>query len=84
MSNKLVSVNVLSYNGEKIIGPCLKSVSEQTYPNIEVLVIDNASKDKSVERVRETKIKFPLKIIENRENVGFAAGHNQAIRECKG
>ena len=84
MSNKLVSINVLTYNGEKIIGPCLKSVSEQTYPQIEVLVIDNASKDKSVEKVRETKIKFPLRIIENKENVGFAAGHNQGIKESRG
>lgn len=84
MSNKLVSVNVLTYNGEKIIGPCLKSVSGQTYPQVEVLVIDNASKDKSVEKVLETKIKFPLRIIENKENVGFAAGHNQGIKESRG
>ena len=84
MSNKLISVNVLTYNGEKLIGPCLKSVSEQTYPYIEVLIIDNDSKDKSVEKVRETKIKFPLRVIENKENAGFAAGHNQGIRESKG
>ena len=84
MSNKLISVNVLTYNGEKLIGPCLNSVSEQTYPHIEVLIIDNDSKDKSVEKVRETKIKFPIRIIENKENAGFAAGHNQGIRESKG
>lgn len=84
MSNKLISVNVLTYNGEKLIGQCLRSVSGQTYPNIEVLIIDNASKDKSVEKVLETKIKFPLRIIENKENIGFAAGHNQGIKECRG
>jgi len=82
--NKNVAVNILSYNGEKLIGLCLKSVSEQTYPYIKVLVIDNASKDKSLEKVRETKIKFPLRIIENKENAGFAAGHNQGIRGNKG
>jgi len=85
--NKTVAINILSYNGEKLIGPCLKSVAEQTYPHIEVLVIDNASKDKSLEQIQISKSKihkFPIRIIENKENVGFAAGHNQGIRESKG
>lgn len=87
MSNKLVSVNVLTYNGEKLIGPCLNSVLEQTYSHIEILVIDNESKDKSVEVVEKLKTenkKFPIRIIKNEKNIGFAAGHNQGIREGRG
>ncbi len=84
MIKELVSVNILTYNGENLIGPCLKAVGEQTYPAIEVLVIDNASIDKSVERSQEIKIKFPLRIIKNSHNVGFAAGHNQGIGESRG
>jgi len=85
--HKTVAVNILAYNGEKLIGPCLQSVFMQTYPEIKVLVIDNASKDKSVEMaktfMRENR-RFPVRIIENKENVGFAAGHNQGIRENEG
>ncbi|MEM0007923.1 MAG: glycosyltransferase family A protein [Candidatus Bathyarchaeia archaeon] len=45
----LVSVIIPTYNSEKTIDACLRSVMEQTYPNIEVIVVDNYSKDKTVE-----------------------------------
>jgi GT2 family glycosyltransferase len=82
MKNPLVAINILAYNGEKLIEQCLKSVLNQTYPNIGVLVIDNASSDKTLEKIKNQKSK--IKIIENKENLGFAAGHNLGIRESKG
>jgi len=88
MSKKsLVSVNILTYNGQDLIGPCLRSVAKQTYRNVKVLIIDNASQDNTLEKIRSTKSEIrnlPIRIIENRENLGFAAGHNIGIRECKG
>jgi len=83
----LVSVNILTYNGQDLIEPCLRSVAKQTYRNVEVLIIDNASKDNTLEKIRSTKGEirnFPIRIIENKENLGFSAGHNVGIRECKG
>ncbi len=78
--NKLVSINILTYNAQDLIEPCLKSVLEQTYPNIEILVVDNASSDKTLEKIKN----LPVKIIRNKENLGFSAGHNVGIRESKG
>ena len=85
MKNPLVSVNILTYNGENLIEQCLKSVLNQTYPNIEILVIDNASTDRTVEEIRNPKHEIRnIRVIENKENLGFAAGHNLGIRESRG
>ena len=79
---KLVSINILTYNGEKLIGPCLKSVLKQTYANLEILIIDNGSKDGTIKKVKSQKSK--AKIIENEQNLGFSAGHNIGIRKSMG
>lgn len=76
----LVSINVLTYNGQDLIEQCLKSVLNQTYKNVEILVVDNASEDKTILCVK----KFPVQIIQNKENLGFAAGHNIGIKQSKG
>lgn len=80
MKNQLVSVNILAYNGEKIIESCLKSILEQTYSNLEILVVDNASTDKTIKKIKN----FNIRTIENKKNIGFAAGHNIGIRESRG
>jgi hypothetical protein len=78
----LVSIIVLNYNGEKCIRKCLKSLLSQTYPNYEIIVVDNASTDSSPEIVKK---EFPqLKFITNNKNLGFAAGNNVGIKEAKG
>ena len=79
------SINILNYNNKDTIIPCLESALNQDYENIEVCLIDNNSKDKSLELIKSKfKNHSKLKIIENKKNVGFAEGHNQAIRETKG
>jgi GT2 family glycosyltransferase len=81
----LISINLLTYNGQKYIQACLNAVFQQTYPRIKILIIDNASTDGTVEILKELKIKNQeLRIIFNRQNLGFAAGHNQGIKESKG
>jgi len=83
MTNKpLVLVNILTYNAQDLIGPCLKSVLKQTYNNIEVLVIDNASIDKTLDVIR--KISPKIRIIRNENNLGLSIGYNTGIRESKG
>ena len=56
----LVSITIPSYNSEKMIPFCLEGVSKQTYPNIETLVIDSHSTD----RTRDIAAKFGAKVIE--------------------
>ena len=80
----LVSINLLTYNAEKYIKSCLGSVFSQTYPNLEILIVDNFSTDETVEYLKGLSKKQNLKIIFNKKNVGFAAGHNQGFRASKG
>lgn len=49
MAKPLVSIIIPTYNSEKTLPLCLKSIEEQTYGNIEVIVVDNFSRDKTVE-----------------------------------
>lgn len=82
MPNPKVSVVVVNYNGKKYLGVCLSSLDNQTYPNFEIILVDNASADGSVEYVEEH---FPsTRIIENPENYGFAKANNIGIEAAKG
>ena len=73
-----VAVVVVSYNTRDLLISCLSSVIESTRPaEVEILVVDNASNDGSLEAVRHT---YPqLVTIANRANLGFAVACNQAI-----
>jgi len=83
--SKLVSINILTYNAQDLIEQCLKSVLEQTYENLEILVIDNASTDNTLEKIRNSKFELRnIRIIKNKKNLGFSAGHNIGIREGRG
>ena|SRR5438445_9617997 len=77
ISLKLVVI-VLNYNGLRFLKECFGSLLNQTYRNMEIIMVDNASSDSSVEFVREN---FPsIRIIRNATNLGFAAGNNVGIR----
>ena len=78
----LVSVIILNYNAGKLLSECIESVLETDYENFEVIVVDNASKDNSVNICKE---KFnSVKIIENEKNLGYCEGNNVGIRKAKG
>lgn len=78
-----VSIVIVNWNTRDILRGCLKSIYEQTVKSkIEVIVIDNASGDGSVDML---KSEFPHVVsIENSENRGYAAGVNQGIAVAKG
>lgn len=76
--NPKVAIIVLNYNGSGQLLPCLESLSGLTYPEKEVIVVDNASQDGSWE---EAKLRFPEHVfIRNGKNLGFAGGMNVGIR----
>src|SRR6516225_7846263 len=75
--NDLVSVTLVTYNSGRFIKRCLESVLEQKYPNLEVIIVDNASTDGTVEILEQ--FSEQCQIHYNDENIGFAAAQNQAI-----
>jgi GT2 family glycosyltransferase len=83
MSSKgLVSVTIVTYNSERFIERCLNSVLAQDYPELEIIVIDNASSDSTTAILRHFEGR--CRVVYNRTNVGFAAAQNQAIRMSTG
>src|SRR5580698_1124778 len=77
-----VSVTVVTYNSGRFIKRCLESVLEQKYGSLEVVVIDNASTDGTVDILEQFADR--CRIYYNDENVGFAAAQNQAIGLSRG
>ncbi len=78
----LISVVVLNWNGQQVVEKCLKSLQEQTYDRLEVIVVDNASTDGSAELVKKG---FPdVKVIVNKTNLGFGGGNNVGIQASRG
>jgi GT2 family glycosyltransferase len=77
MTNPLVYIIVLTWNGKKDTLECLSSLKQLVYPNYRVLVVDNASVDGSTEQV---KSQFPdVELIVNKDNFRFAGGNNVGI-----
>ena len=78
----LVSVTIVTYNSGRFIKRCLESVLDQNYPRLEVIVVDNASTDGTIDILEQFEDR--CRIIYNAENVGFAAAQNQAIALSSG
>ncbi len=82
LSNPLVSVCLVTWNSASDLPACVEALARQEYPNLEVLVVDNASKDNSIPIVLE---RFPAaRVIRNAENRGFCGAHNQGILASSG
>ena len=80
----LVSIAVASYNNEKYILETLESINDQTYNSIELIIIDDCSKDNSREIIKNwlPLSKFPTKVIFNEENVGVTKVCNIILNAC--
>jgi len=74
----LVRAVVINWNGREVLEPCLRTLLASSYPNLSVLVVDNASTDGSAQFVRE---EFPsVSVSEQSSNLGFAAGVNVGLK----
>jgi len=80
--NGRVSVTIVTYNSGRFIKRCLESVLAQRFANKEIIVIDNASTDGTVDILEQFEDR--CQIIYNDENIGFAAAQNQAILTSSG
>ena len=74
---KKLAIVILNWNGHKLLSQFLPKVIEHTPTYAEVIIADNASTDNSIAFLKEN---YPLlKIIQNKENGGFAKGYNDAL-----
>jgi len=81
-----VSIIVVSYNHSGFITECLDSIKRQNYPNWELIVADDASKDNSIEVFNGwlDDNKVTAKKIFNKKNQGFCRTLNACIAQCEG
>jgi GT2 family glycosyltransferase len=80
----LVSVTIVTYNSGKHIAGCLEALCQQEYPALEVVVVDNQSRDDSRAIVAGFSSRLALHRIDNNFNNGFCGGQNQAIAASHG
>jgi GT2 family glycosyltransferase len=79
----LVSVIVVNWNGEAYLAECIDSLLAQTYPRVEIIVVDNASIDGSVRLLTE-RYGGKIRLIVKDENRGFTGGNNAGIAVATG
>ncbi len=82
MKRPLVSVTLVTYNSGRFIRRCLESVLDQRYPELEVIIIDNASTDGTPDIIE--RFEDRCTVVYNEENIGFAGAQNQAIALSRG
>ena len=77
-----VSIIILNYNSGKLIEKCVSSVLKTQDMDFEIIVVDNASRDKSHLLCKQ---KFPsINLVENKTNLGYCEGNNIGIKKAKG
>jgi GT2 family glycosyltransferase len=77
-----ISIVIPNYNGAAYLEKCLSSLRRQTYPPMEILVVENASTDASAEVIR--RVAPEVEILYQPCNLGFAGGANAGIRRAQG
>lgn len=79
MTNGKVFAILINYAGLEDTLGCVESLKKQTYPNLEIIVVDNASPDGSGEILKE-KLRDCCTVLLETENLGFSHGNNVGIR----
>ena len=81
--SSLVSICIPTYNRAEMVSKAIDSALSQSYPNIEVVVVDNASSD-DIESVIARYKDTPLKFFKNKTNLGLFGNFNRCIELAKG
>jgi len=82
-SNPLVSICIPTYNRASMVREAIQSAISQSYPNLEILVVDNASSD-NISEVVESFHDSHLKLFVNKKNLGLFGNFNRCIELAKG
>ncbi|MDO4967212.1 MAG: glycosyltransferase family A protein [Candidatus Saccharibacteria bacterium] len=85
INNPLVSIIVPVYNIEKYVDKCLHSLIDQTYKNIEIIIVNDKSTDMSLKICEEyARRDSRIKIINNKQNIGLSGSRNAGIKKMNG
>src|SRR5712691_12790791 len=82
-TSPLVSICIPTFNAARWILDCLVSALAQSYPSLEVLVIDDASTDETVELIRSIDDER-IRLLVNEQNIGLARNWNKCIEMSRG
>ncbi|SNV40773.1 glycosyltransferase family 2 protein [Pasteurella dagmatis] len=85
LNEPLVSVLICAYNVEKYIEECINAVINQTYKNLEIIVVNDGSSDNTLSKLHSlSKKDTRIKIINNSKNLGFISSLNIGIEHVSG
>ena len=82
MENGLVSIVIPVYNSEKYLSECIDSILSQRYSNIEILIIDDESKDNSMQICREYEASDKRIKILHQKNGGIGKARNTGLKNA--
>ena len=83
-NNPTVSVIIPTYNRANLVGRAIKSVLNQTYQNLEIIVVDDGSTDNTEEAIEEfQKQDKRIKYIKHERNMGGLAARNTGIKKSR-
>ncbi|MEN6318260.1 MAG: glycosyltransferase [Syntrophaceae bacterium] len=80
----LISVMICTYNGERYLSQTIESVLNQTYSNLELIIVDDGSTDHTVEIIKNYQKNDERIRLFTESHKGFAASRNKALRESRG
>lgn len=83
MSSELVSICIPAYNNEKVIERTLKALVNQTYQNIEIIVVDDCSRDRTCDVVNSLN-DDRIKLFQNENNLGMSGNWNMCVSKANG
>lgn len=85
LKDSVVTVILPVYNASKFLPDCLNSLALQTYQDLQIIVIDDHSRDDSLKVLRQHKRKFAnMEIYHNKKRYGLAVCYNRALKRARG
>ena len=84
MTKMLVSIVIAIYNEEEIIQNCLESLKSQTYKPLEIILVDDGSRDKTLETIENLKFKIENLILLKQNHLGPGPARNLGASRAKG
>lgn len=83
MSTTLVTIAIALFNNENYVSRCLESVKNQTYKNLEIIIVDDGSTDLSIEKCKPFLCDARFSILQ-KENGGLSSGRQMGLDNAKG